>query len=136
MEYKVQDDIATLSFNSPSTLNALTLATYTEFIKLMKNAVSSPGVKAIIITGKGRFFSSGASVNTKDDSSPVPGSSTDSSDPLALHSRFRNSIIPMSLSLAQCPKLTVVALNGPAVGYAAGFIGHADLIFAAESGID
>ena len=55
----VKDDVATITLNRPDKLNALNLDLCTEFRQACKDAVIA-GARALVVTGKGRGFSTGA----------------------------------------------------------------------------
>lgn len=62
--YEVKDEVATITFDRPKVLNALTLEIYAQFQDLLEDLKHEDSVKVLIITGKGRGFSSGGDVHT------------------------------------------------------------------------
>ena len=119
------DRIATITFNKPSKLNALTQSDYFHLAILLREIASRPDIYVTILTGSGRFFSAGADVT----SSRAP--------PTDIPSReyFTRSFVANNLEVTQAfhthPKILVVALNGPAVGLSAAVTGYADFVYAA-----
>ena len=61
--YEVEDGIATVRLNDPDKLNALTFQTYGELEKLFKELAHHDTVKVVVITGTGKGFCSGGSVD-------------------------------------------------------------------------
>jgi len=61
--YEVEDGIATVRLNNPDKLNALTFQTYEELEKLTRELAHDEGVKVLVLTGTGRGFCSGGSVD-------------------------------------------------------------------------
>ncbi len=57
--YEKRDSIATLTLNRPDTLNAMNEAMMAEFERLLLEIEADPEVRAVVLTGAGRGFSSG-----------------------------------------------------------------------------
>jgi len=63
-DYAVDDaGVATITFNRPEALNAITLGIYAQFRDLMETLRYDDSVKAIVLTGTGRAFCSGGDVH-------------------------------------------------------------------------
>jgi enoyl-CoA hydratase/carnithine racemase len=60
--YSVADGVATITFNRPDALNALTFDIYAQFRDLLAELRHEPAVKVVILTGAGRAFCSGGDV--------------------------------------------------------------------------
>jgi enoyl-CoA hydratase/carnithine racemase len=60
--YEVSDGIATLTFNRPEKLNALTFAVYAQLRQLFDDLRYDDAVKVVILTGTGDAFCSGGDV--------------------------------------------------------------------------
>src|ERR1044071_1158053 len=61
--FENNDGIATIRLNDPDHLNALTFETYAELEKIMLDLSQDETVKVIVLTGTGKGFCSGGSVN-------------------------------------------------------------------------
>lgn len=61
--YDVQDGVATITFNRPERLNALTFEIYAQLRDLMEDLRRDDAVKVLVITGKGKGFCSGGDVD-------------------------------------------------------------------------
>jgi len=60
--YDVTDGVATITFNRPDVLNALTFDIYAQFRDLMRDLQYDDAVKVVLLTGKGKAFCSGGDV--------------------------------------------------------------------------
>jgi enoyl-CoA hydratase/carnithine racemase len=60
--YEVEEGIATVRLNDPERLNALTFETYAELEKLTGELAHDETVKVLVLTGTGKGFCSGGSV--------------------------------------------------------------------------
>jgi peroxisomal 3,2-trans-enoyl-CoA isomerase len=80
-----------------------------------------------LITGDGDYFSAGADVTTARPSA----SQGDGLTSFAAHlQRFAATNVNLTQAAAVHSKILVAGLNGPAIGFAAALLGHADFIFA------
>ncbi len=61
--YEVDDGIATLTFNRPEVLNALTFEVYAQLRELFEELQHDEAVKVVVLTGQGRGFCSGGDVH-------------------------------------------------------------------------
>src|SRR5574342_223686 len=61
--FENRDGIGTIRLNDPEKLNALTFQTYGDLEKIFADAASDAAVKVIVLTGTGKGFCSGGSVN-------------------------------------------------------------------------
>lgn len=61
--YEVNDGVATLTFNRPEVLNALTFEVYAQFRDLLEDLRYDDAVKVLVLTGQGRGFCSGGDVH-------------------------------------------------------------------------
>ena len=51
--------ICTITFNRPAKYNAVTVQMYKDLIHILNNATSDDSVKTVVITGAGKYYSSG-----------------------------------------------------------------------------
>ena len=61
--YEVQDGVATVTFDRPEVLNALTFEVYAQFRDLLEALRDDDAVKVLVLTGAGRGFCSGGDVH-------------------------------------------------------------------------
>jgi 2-(1,2-epoxy-1,2-dihydrophenyl)acetyl-CoA isomerase len=119
------DRVAWITLNRPDALNAWTHQLGHELIQALDEAAADPEVRAIVLTGEGRAFSSGADLKAGgllgDDGKP------DVKTPL------KEIYNPLILRVRTIPKPVIAAVNGPAVGIGCSLALAADLIVAARS---
>jgi enoyl-CoA hydratase/carnithine racemase len=117
--------VATITLNRPDRLNALTFEVYTELRDTFRALDREPGVRAVIITGAGRAFCTGGDVED------IIGAlfSRDAAGLLEF-TRLTGDLI---LSIRQCRRPVVAALNGTVAGAGAVIAAASDIRIAAES---
>ena len=116
--------VATMTLNRPERLNALTFEVYTELRDTFRALDAEPGVRAVIITGAGRAFCTGGDVEE------IIGAlfSRDAAGLLEF-TRLTGDLI---LSIRQCRRPVVAALNGTVAGAGAVIAAASDIRIAAE----
>ena len=125
VELQVKDGAARITLNRPDALNAWDLALGTELKEAVEAVATDEAVRAVLITGAGRAFSSGADL--KEDRSGEGDGLPDLSE--RLHEIYH----PIILGIREMPKPVVAAVNGPAVGIGCSLALTCDLVLAAES---
>ncbi len=98
-------DVLTLTLNKPDRLNAASLAMADELSAALDDL---RGARAVLLTGAGRAFCSGADLQSRGDASVSGGQAS-----YAALTRHYN---PLMLKLARLPVPIVTAVNGPAAG--------------------
>ncbi|KAK5055331.1 hypothetical protein LTR84_013081 [Exophiala bonariae] len=133
--FEVKGKIGIIKFNRPKTLNSFGGNLIVDTIHALRVLDNHADTIFTVITGSGRFFSSGADVKAEASGSQ-PGSSTTSSNALKKLS-ILNRISPSTQlvhSLIKHRKVLVLAMNGPAVGGgAAWFQGVSDIVLASAT---
>lgn len=117
--------VATIALARPEKLNALNATMHAELRKTLDRCEADDAVQVVVLTGEGRAFSSGQDL-TEDMPRDAKGR-IDLGPPLA---RDYN---PLVLKLANYSKVTVAALNGPAVGASMNIALACDIVVAARS---
>jgi 2-(1,2-epoxy-1,2-dihydrophenyl)acetyl-CoA isomerase len=117
---EARGDVAIIRLNDERTLNAVSAEMVEELRDALDEVCGSSG--AIILTGTGRGFCSGANLGDFDINKP----DYDAGAVLATHSN------PLMLQLRALPIPFIAAVNGPAAGIGCAFALAADLIVAAE----
>lgn len=115
--YERDGDVAVIRLNRPDELNALTMAML-DLLAATLTRAADEGARAVLITGEGRAFCSGASLK---DMSPGGGDPGD---------RLRNHYNPVQQAMADLPIPIVSAINGPAAGAGASIALGADIVIA------
>ena len=123
--WEVSDGLGRLTLNRPDSLNAWTIPFGEEMKAVIEGEAADPSVRAVLITGAGRGFSSGADLKegfiAADDGFP---------DILkALHDYYH----PILVGVRRLEKPVIAAVNGPAVGIGCSLALACDLVLAAES---
>lgn len=101
--------VATVRLNNPSRLNALSAVMTRELIEALERLGADPDVRAIVLTGEGRGFSSGADLSALQEPY-LRGERPKLS--VFLRDGY-NRLIPL---LAEAPKPVVAAVNGVVAG--------------------
>jgi enoyl-CoA hydratase/carnithine racemase len=117
--------VATITLNRPERLNALTFDIYDELRATFKTLSTEPGVRVFIITGSGKAFCSGGDVH-------------DIIGPLTTRDYrglldFTRMTCDLVLSIRNCRRPVIAALNGTVAGAGAVIATACDLRVAAES---
>ena len=117
--------VATITLNRPEALNAWTRALGEELHAALQSAGQNPEARAIVLTGAGRAFSSGADLRT--------GFQLDEDGRPDVLTPLREVFNPLILLVRALPKPVIAAVNGPAAGIGCSLALAADLVVAAES---
>jgi 2-(1,2-epoxy-1,2-dihydrophenyl)acetyl-CoA isomerase len=126
--YNKHDSIVTLTLNRPDTLNAMNVAMMAEFERLLRDIDTDPEVRAVILTGAGRAFSSGGDQKRQQQ---TEGYEKLFDDDLGgtLIERLNRCI----LRLQRLPKPVIGCINGVAVGAGCNLALATDLRIASEA---
>jgi 2-(1,2-epoxy-1,2-dihydrophenyl)acetyl-CoA isomerase len=117
--------VGRLTLNRPETLNAWTADFGRELKAVVEAEAAQDSVRAVIVTGAGRGFSSGADLKAGFD--PAEDGKPDIKK--ELHELYH----PVIAGVRRLPKPVVAAVNGPAVGIGCSLALACDLVMAAES---
>ena len=128
IEFRTEDSVAEITLNRPDRLNAWTDQLGTELRKAITEDAADDSVRAVLITGAGRGFSSGADVKEMLEQ----GSQGERPDVAKM---LRERYHPIIKGIRELPKPVVAAVNGPAVGIGCSLALACDLIWASESAI-
>jgi 2-(1,2-epoxy-1,2-dihydrophenyl)acetyl-CoA isomerase len=117
--------VGRLTLNRPATLNAWTVEFGRELRQVLEHEAAQETVRAVLLTGAGRGFSSGADL--KAGFHPAEDGMPD------IRSELNDIYHPVIKAVRQLPKPVVAAVNGPAVGIGCSLALACDLVMAAES---
>lgn len=117
--------VAVLTLNRPQRLNAAPPQMFDE-IRAALLALPGLGARALLITGEGRAFCSGADLqNPRGGPAMTRGAYS--------HQKLSENYVPTMRALAQLPLPVVAAVNGPAAGVGCSLALAADFTLAARS---
>lgn len=116
---EVADGIATIVLNRPDSLNALNATMRRELMAALKALGRDDAVRAVILTGEGRGFCSGADLR---------GGAAERDFRHVLTSEYN----PLVRALRDLPKPVIAAVNGVAAGAGASLALACDLVYAAD----
>ena len=114
-----------ITLNRPDVMNAWDKQFGLDLLAAVEEAARDDEVRAVVITGAGRAFSSGADLRAGFD--PTPEGHPDVQT--VLHERYH----PIIVGIRRMPKPVLAAVNGPAVGIGCSLALACDLIIARES---
>jgi 2-(1,2-epoxy-1,2-dihydrophenyl)acetyl-CoA isomerase len=121
---ETKDQVATITLNRPDAYNALNLALSREFFTAALEADEDPGVRCIVVTGKGPAFCAGGDVKDFADNLPTVG---------ILMKQITTYLHGAISRFARSPKPVIVGVNGVAAGGGFSLAISGDLVIAAES---
>jgi enoyl-CoA hydratase/carnithine racemase len=122
--YEMQDGVATITFNRPQVLNAITFEIYARLRDLFEEIGADERVKSIVITGRGDAFCSGGDVHKIIGELLARGA--------AEHLEFTRLTGDVIRSMRLLDKPIIAAVNGMAAGAGAVIALAADLRIASE----
>ncbi len=122
---EVQGRIGIITLNDPATLNAAGVELMEGLTTAFESLVANPDVRAIVLTGEGRGFCSGANL------SGGAGRITDA--PGGPNQSLIKVYNPFVSAVRKSPKPLIAAVNGVAAGVGASLALVCDLCVAAES---
>ena len=126
VRYAVEDGIATVTLDRPEVYNAFTGDTVLELVDAVRAAESDPDVYAMVLTGAGDGFCSGADVSEMpdwDDQQPEE------------YGAFLWTVQRVVATLRRAATPSVAAVNGPAVGAGCDFALACDLRVVGPAGV-
>ena len=124
--WEASDGVGRITLNRPDSLNAWTAEFGTELKEIVEGPAADQSVRAVLITGAGRGFSSGADLKAGFDPHPDDGRPD-------VKKELHNVYHPAIAGIRRLPKPVVTAVNGPAVGIGCSLALAGDLVLAAES---
>ncbi|MDQ7024613.1 MAG: enoyl-CoA hydratase-related protein [Anaerolineae bacterium] len=122
--YDVAAGVATITLNRPDSYNALTTQMYRDLLDALKQVKRDKGVRAVVITGAGKGFCSGA------DLTEVQGQL---GQDLAIGDVLRSGLNRIAMSIHQLEKPVICAVNGVAAGAGTGLALACDMRIVSEN---
>lgn len=125
MIWEQSGSVGWLTLNRPDSLNAWTSELGAELSRVIEGEAREESVRAVVITGAGRGFSSGADLKAgfelAEDGRPN------------IRKELQDIYHPAILGVRHLPKPVLAAVNGPAVGIGCSLALACDLVLAANS---
>jgi 2-(1,2-epoxy-1,2-dihydrophenyl)acetyl-CoA isomerase len=119
IRYELRDGVATIMLARPDSLNALNATMRRELLAALKAAGRDDAVRAVVITGEGRGFCSGADLR---------GGSGERDFRRVLTDQYN----PLVTALRELPRPVIAAVNGVAAGAGMSIALACDLVYAAD----
>jgi enoyl-CoA hydratase/carnithine racemase len=135
LDYQLSNNILTLRLNRPDQLNAFTVEMSDELTHAFNRASDDDSVRAIVVTGAGRAFCAGMDLASDGNVFGLDESKTPTLDDMANPDNMtgvRDTGGKVTLSIFNCKKPVIAAINGPAVGIGATMILAMDIRLASE----
>jgi enoyl-CoA hydratase len=120
--YEKSENVGTITLNRPAKLNAVTFEMLDEIWALLQDIIADEDVRVIVLTGAGRYFSSGADLEILSTLTPA-----------TFRWRQRRYWNRVFNEFEDIQKLTIAALNGPAIGGGLEFALCCDLRYAVDN---
>ena len=130
--HRVEDGVAWITLNRPEAYNAITPDQRDRVIELLADASDDLAVRAVVLTAQGKGFCTGADLRAG--RTPARGPMAPPSARLGEIARMiREGAQKLIVSVLDCEKPVIAAVNGTAAGIGAHLAFAADLVLAAES---
>jgi 2-(1,2-epoxy-1,2-dihydrophenyl)acetyl-CoA isomerase len=143
VQHTTDNGVAQLTLNRPEALNAITSDLREHLIRRLSDASADPAVRAVVITGTGRGFCSGADLRAgpgagsgagPEAEKRVPGGPAAAERvPGDVARTLRLGAQRLIAAVLDCEKPVIAAVNGVAAGLGAHLALACDLVLAAES---
>jgi 2-(1,2-epoxy-1,2-dihydrophenyl)acetyl-CoA isomerase len=117
--------VVKIVLNRPERMNAWSNKLSDDLLTVLREVANDDGVRAVLLTGEGRAFCSGADLKEGADKA-LDGK-------LDTYQTLTRWYHPIVTTIRQMPKPVVTAVNGPAAGAGLSLALAADLVVAAES---
>jgi 2-(1,2-epoxy-1,2-dihydrophenyl)acetyl-CoA isomerase len=124
--WELDGGVGRITLNRPDSLNAWIEDFGRELKQIITGDAADESVRAVLITGAGRGFSSGADLRAGFDPDPDDGMPD-------IRKELNDFYHPIIAGVRRLEKPVVAAVNGPAVGIGASLAFACDLVLAAES---
>ena len=140
--HRVDDGVSWITLNRPDTLNAITAEMREELIALLDAASADPDIRAVVLTGAGRGFCSGADLRGSSGAAEAAarsategggGRATGGQVPGDVARMIRRGVQRLVTAVLECEKPVLAAVNGTTAGVGLSLALACDLVLAADS---
>ncbi|GAA5815604.1 hypothetical protein MFLAVUS_009116 [Mucor flavus] len=111
--------VAELAFNRPKMYNAMSALAYNDWLVAIKWAARCDAVKVTVLTGRGKYYTSGQELQAPD-LSP---------EGIALLKKRRACVKELVDEMINFPKLLIAGVNGPAIGFGVTTLALCDVVY-------
>ena len=118
---EVKDYVATVTIDRPP-VNAMSPEMVQELIAAFDSFSDRDDVRAVILTAAGTVFCAGADIKSRVGKTFEPGERWS----------YNRSMRELPLSIMECKKPVIAAINGPAIGGGAAVVACCDILLASE----
>jgi 2-(1,2-epoxy-1,2-dihydrophenyl)acetyl-CoA isomerase len=125
VDLAVRDGAARITLNRPDALNAWNVQLGIDLLDAVRRCAEDDAVRAVVLTGAGRAFSSGADLKAGFEATPAGHPD--------VHTTLTQRYHPIMTTIRRMPKPVVTAVNGPAVGIGCSLALAGDLVVAKAS---
>jgi len=130
VELTVEDKVAIVTLNRPEVRNAINDALRAELVVLLERVAADEGVRAVVLTGKGKAFCAGGDISGMKERLKVPVGQ------VAFNGWRRQGQTHKSVALLHgMPKVVIAAVNGAAAGLGCDMALACDFILASEEAV-
>jgi enoyl-CoA hydratase/carnithine racemase len=127
LEYKVENAIATITFNRPDKRNAMSDDMRSEFIEALEVVAADKAIKALVLTGAGKGFCAGGDISGMQKRMNAPVGE------VGFNGWHRQQRVHHTQALLHTmPKPVIAAVNGAASGLGADTAMACDFVIASE----
>jgi 2-(1,2-epoxy-1,2-dihydrophenyl)acetyl-CoA isomerase len=127
VDLEVADGAATITLNRPDVINAWNRQFGADLLEAVQTCADDDAVRAVMIRGSGRGFSSGADLRDMSGRELTPEGHPD------VRTTLMERYHPIITGIRRMPKPVLAAVHGPAVGIGCSLALVCDLILASES---
>ena len=130
VELTVEDKVAIVTLNRPEVRNAINDALRAELVALLERVAADEGVRAVVLTGKGKAFCAGGDITGMKERLKAPVGQ------MAFNGWRRQGQTHKSVALLHgMPKVVIAAVNGAAAGLGCDMALACDFILASEQAV-
>ncbi|MEO1286314.1 MAG: enoyl-CoA hydratase-related protein [Chloroflexota bacterium] len=120
--FDIDDGLTTITLNRPEKYNALTVQMYHDLLDALKQCARNHDIRAVIITGAGKAFSTGADLLEMQSMMST----------LDIGEALRQGLNRIVLAIRQLEKPVVAVINGVVAGAGGGIMLACDMRFASD----